>query len=108
MTARRAYLLLCVLGLVLPYSQLIPWVWQHGFEPAGFIAAMFANRISTFFVLDVIVSAGALFVLVLSEGTRAGVRFLWAPIVATLLVGVSLGLPLFLYLRETRTANGAR
>jgi hypothetical protein len=32
---------------------------------------------------------------------------LWAPVVASLLVGVSLGLPLFLYMREvqaTRTA----
>jgi len=37
---------------------------------------------------------------VLGEGRRAGVRHLWAPIAANLVVGVSLGLPLFLYLRE--------
>jgi hypothetical protein len=47
---------------------------------------------------------------VLAEGRRAGVRNLWAPIVANFAVGVSLGLPLFLYMREKRmeTATGVR
>jgi hypothetical protein len=62
---------------------------------------MFANPVSGFFALDVIVSSLVLWVLVAVEGRRAGVKHLWAPIVANLAVGVSLGLPLFLYLRET-------
>ena len=33
---------------------------------------------------------------------------LWVPIAANLLVGVSLGLPLFLYLREVRREAPAR
>jgi hypothetical protein len=33
---------------------------------------------------------------------EAGVRHLWMPIAANLAVGVSLGLPLFLYVRERR------
>lgn len=40
------------------------------------------------------------------EGRRAGVRHLWAPIAANLAVGVSLGLPLFLYMREARLGPG--
>ena len=36
------------------------------------------------------------------EGRRLGMRYLWAPVVASLTVGVSLGLPLFLYLRQSR------
>ena len=36
------------------------------------------------------------------EGRRLGVRHLWAPAVASLVVGVSLGLPLFLYLRQAQ------
>jgi len=43
-----------------------------------------------------------LWVLVFVEGRRAGVKHLWAPIAANLAVGVSLGLPLFLYMRERR------
>jgi hypothetical protein len=39
-------------------------------------------------------------VFVAVEGTRVKARHLWAPIVANLAVGVSLGLPLFLFMRE--------
>ena len=46
-----------------------------------------------------------LFVFVAIEGGRLKVRPLWAPVAATLAVGVSLGLPLFLLLREVRLAQ---
>jgi hypothetical protein len=41
-----------------------------------------------------------LWAFVVIEGRRAGMKHLWAPIAANLAVGVSLGLPLFLYMRE--------
>jgi uncharacterized protein DUF2834 len=44
----------------------------------------------------------ALWIFVATEVRRLGMRHLWAPVAATLAVGVSLGLPLFLYLREAR------
>lgn len=47
-----------------------------------------------------IVSSLVLWTFVLVEARRTGVRHPWAPIAANLAVGVSLGLPLFLYLRE--------
>ena len=50
--------------------------------------------------MDVLVSAIALIVVASVEGRRLGIRSRWLVIVAVLLVGVSLGLPLFLYLRE--------
>ena len=102
MKPRHIYLLLCVLGTVLPYSQFVPFLREHGLDLKLLIAQLFANRISAFFGLDVIVSSVVLWVLVRVEGRRAGVKHLWAPIVALLAVGVSLGLPLFLYLREVR------
>jgi Terpene cyclase DEP1 len=34
------------------------------------------------------------------EGRRVGMGFRWLPVIAVFLVGVSLGLPLFLYLRQ--------
>jgi len=40
------------------------------------------------------------------ESARAGIRNWWLPIVSTLLVGVSLGLPMFLYMREARLEEG--
>lgn len=102
MKPKSVYLALCVLGTVLPYSQFLPFLREHGLDLRLFFEQLFANRISAFFALDVIVSALVLWVLVLVEGRRAGVRHLWAPIAASLAVGVSLGLPLFLYQRERR------
>lgn len=102
MRHRTLYLALCVAGVVLPYSQLIPFVREHGLDLRLFFDQLFSNRISSFFGWDVIVSCFVLWVFVLVEGRRAGVKHVWAPLAASLAVGVSLGLPLFLYLRERR------
>ena len=70
--------------------------------PRGEQLGEFARARPAFFGLDVLVSALVLFVFVAAEGRRLAMTLLWLPIVATLLVGVSLGLPLFLYLRQRR------
>lgn len=101
MTRKAVYLVFCVLGILLPYSQFVPWVVAHHGVPLGlFVRELFANRIGAFFGMDVLVSAVVLIFFVRREGKRLGVRHLWLPIVGTLTVGVSLGFPLFLYLRE--------
>src|SRR5271155_818725 len=100
MNRKFLYLVLCILGLVLPYSQFVPWVIEHGLNMRLFVQQLFANRIGGFFGLDVLVSAVALIGFVRTEGTRLKMPSLWLPVVSVLLVGVSLGLPLFLYLRE--------
>jgi hypothetical protein len=69
-------------------------------EYAAVRSNLFANRVSGFFGMDVLVSAVVLFVFVGIEGRRVGMGFRWLPVIAVFLVGVSLGLPLFLYLRQ--------
>jgi len=101
MKLRYLYLVLALIGLILPYSQFLPWIMEHhAMNIPLFIHDMFANQISAFFAMDVIVSAIVLIVFILDEGRRLGMRTLWLPVIAILLVGVSLGLPLFLYLRQ--------
>jgi len=100
MRLRHVYLVLCVVGALLPYSQLIPWFLEHGLNLSLFLDQLFANRIGGFFGLDVIVSSFVLWVFVFSEGRRIGMRHLWLPVLASFVVGVSLGLPLFLYMRQ--------
>ena len=102
MRAKHLYLVLCVLGTILPLWAFRPFVRTHGLDPGAFIGQLFGTPVSGFFGWDVIVSSLALWVFVLTEGRRLAIPRLWAPIVANLLVGVSLGLPLFLYLREVR------
>jgi Terpene cyclase DEP1 len=102
MKPKTIYLLLCVAGTVLPCSQLVPFVREHGLDLRLFYEQLFSTRIGAFFGWDVIVSSVVLWVFVLTEGRRSRIGNLWAPIAANLAVGVSLGLPLFLYMRERR------
>ena len=107
MKSKGLYLLLCVVGTILPYSQLIPFLLEHGLDVPLLVGQLFATRISAFFGLDVVVSAVVLWVFIVTEGRRAGMRHLWVPFAASLTVGVSLGLPLFLYMREARLQGPA-
>jgi hypothetical protein len=102
MRPKHLYFCLAVLGVVLPYSQFIPFLREHGLDLRLMLEQLFANRISAFFGLDVIVSAVVLWIFVWVDGRRLGMSRLWLPLVAILTVGVSLALPLFLYLREAR------
>jgi uncharacterized membrane protein len=107
MKLRHWYLLLSLAGAALPLSQFVVWLVQSGLDLPLFIRELFANRISSFFALDVIVSACVVFTFAAAEGTRSRLRFWWLPVIATATVGVSLGLPLLLYLREIDRSAGS-
>ena len=100
MKPRTIYLVLCFLGLILTCWQFLPWVAQNGLNMSLFFHQLFANRISAFFGMDVFVSAVVLLVFMRTEASRFRIPGRWLPIAALMLVGVSLALPLFLYLRE--------
>ena len=97
---KKLYLILAILGAVLPLSQLIPFLKTHGLDLKLFFTFLFSNGVSGFFGMDVIVSSFVLWLFVFSEGRRLGMRRLWIYIVCNLAVGVSLALPLFLLFRE--------
>ena len=99
MRRKNVYLLLCLVGTVLPYWQLVPWLSEHGLNIPLLFHELFANRISAFFGIDVFVSAIVVFIFIAFERSRLGSAW-WLPAAAVLTVGVSLGLPLLLYLRE--------
>jgi len=107
MTLKHLYLALCILGTVLPCAVFWPFLPTHGLNARVFLDQLFATPVSSFFGMDVVVSSLALWTFVLVEGRRRSMVRLWAPIVASLVVGVSLGLPLFLYMREVQRPPNA-
>lgn len=100
MRSKNIYLVFCILGAAIPYWQFLRWLAENGLNFSLFFQHLFANRISTFFVLDVLVSALVLLCFISVEGSRLNLKCRWLVSLSVILVGVSLGLPLFLYLRE--------
>jgi hypothetical protein len=89
MKIKTVYLILCVVGVALPYWQFLPWIAAHGFNMPLFLRELFANRIGGFFGMDVLVSAIVLLVFAATEGRRIGVRGRWLVVVAVCAVGVA-------------------
>jgi len=94
------YGVFCIAGVILPYWQFLPWVFENGLNISLFVQEAMQFRIGAFAWLDVLVSAIVLIGFVFAEGSRLKMHTIWWPILGTGLVGVSLGLPLFLLLRE--------
>jgi hypothetical protein len=98
---KQVYLSLCIAGTLIPYAAVVSWLGAHGLNLRLFVKEIFANRISVFFALDVLVSAVVVVVFAAVERQRMQLRLRWMLLPALLLVGVSLALPLLLYLRES-------
>jgi hypothetical protein len=78
MKPKTLYLVLCIAGVLLPYSQFVPWVMQHGLNLTLFARELFSTRIGAFFGMDVLVSAVALLVFTRIESARLGIRHRWS------------------------------
>ncbi|MFF0739487.1 DUF2834 domain-containing protein [Streptomyces sp. NPDC004111] len=103
--AEALWAVLLVAGIVLPYAQAVPWLADHGPDFGLLLDELFVNRISSFFGWDVIVSVVVLVVLVTVVDTelRRGQRVL---VVCGSLLGASVGLPLYLLLRQRNLRTG--
>ena len=105
MKPKHVYALLAVAGTLLPLWQFLPFLRDHGLALPLFFQQLFSTPASGFFAMDVIVSSIVLWIFVFVESRRLGIRHSWLPIAGSLLVGVSLGLPLFLYMRERHLSS---
>lgn len=93
------YLGLAIWGAVHPTVHLASWFRVHGFDMTALLAAWRANAAVSGLFWDLVIAAVALTVFVLAETL---VRKNWlalTAIPATFFIGVSCGLPLYLFLR---------
>ncbi|MGJ8483290.1 DUF2834 domain-containing protein [Pseudoalteromonas sp. SYSU M81236] len=99
----RFYLIFTVLGVLLPYGAFVPWLVTNGLEIGLLFSEAVANPISIFAWLDVLVTAIVLLVFVIVDGQRHKVKYRYFAVLGTLLIGVSFGLPMYLYLKEKQS-----
>jgi len=94
------YIILCVLGAAIPLALFVPFTLDNGLDLGLFVQEMFGTQVASFLSADLIISSFVLWTFIFFELRKRAIRFWWLSIVANLGVGLSLGLPLFLLLRE--------
>lgn len=96
---RMTYLALAIAGAIIPMYFFVSWFVEYGFSLPGMFEAWRANDATRGLVWDLTIAAIALTVFVLAE---VWVRKNWIGLIAipaTFCIGVSCGLPLYLFLR---------
>ncbi len=96
---RRAYLALAGVGAVWPMAHFLAYLTAEGGSLPGMFALWTANDAVTGLALDLMIAATALIVWCLAETMARRNWIALVTIPATLFVGVSFGLPLYLFLR---------
>lgn len=98
MMSRRAYLSLAVLGAIVPYTVLAVFIGRHGLDLVRLSQQAFGSPGAVFFALDVVMCGVTVLISVLRDPRAINIKV--AVIAATVLVGPSCGLPLWLGLRQ--------
>lgn len=93
------FLILAIWGAIHPMAYFLQWFGENGYDLMAMLDAWHANAATSGLVWDLTIAAVALTVWIIYEvaGTRDWLRLLAIP--ATFCVGVSCGLPLYLFLR---------
>jgi phosphoglycerol transferase MdoB-like AlkP superfamily enzyme len=100
MNRKNTYIALAFVGLSAPYYFLFKFLNANGLDLPLLVRRLFANNISTFFAADLIISIIVFWIYVAGEATKLQMKNWWLYILASLTVGLSFALPLFLYFRE--------
>jgi len=100
MNIRWLWLALAVWGTIHPMYWFVTWFQANGWSLPGMVEAWHANAATSGLVWDLTVAAVTLTLWILVESVRSrNWRGLWA-IPAIYGIGVSCGLPLYLFLRR--------
>ncbi len=99
---KKVYLMFAVIGAVLPYCFLIPFLITNGLDLRSFADLLFANAISTFFAVDFFISCAFFAFVIFCESAKLKMqRFAWICLIVLCTIGLSCAFPLFMYFRES-------
>lgn len=97
---RRLWLALALWGAVHPMVYFLRWLWANGWDLPGLIDAWFVSDATRGLTWDLTIAAITLTLWILAE---VAVRRNWAALLAipaTFGIGLSCGLPLYLWFRS--------
>jgi hypothetical protein len=91
---KNVYLLLAVIGAIVPYIFFVGFFAEHGVDLMAFIPALFVNGAAGGFTADLLITSVVFWLYVLNR--QAGPAP-WLYIVLNLTIGLSCALPAYLY-----------
>lgn len=101
---KRIYAALAVIGTIVPWIYFGTYFADSGRQTFG--DALFGSPLMVGFVADLSISIVAWLIWSFRDARTNGIRNWWLVPAASLTVGLSLSLPLYLYLREPVTPKG--
>ncbi len=99
---KTLYLVLAIIGAVLPYAFFIQHFSSEGVSLSGFVAALFANPAAGCFTTDLLFTSAVFWIFMFHQRSREkGPRPILF-IVLNFLIGLSCAFPAYLYARERK------
>ena len=107
MSMKTAYLVLAIVGAIVPYIFFVQHFDSFGFGLMSFVGALFANPAAGGFTADLLITSFVFWLAMfhqrqLGRGPNPALF-----VFLNLLIGLSCALPAYLYARERDSASGA-
>lgn len=96
---KKVYLLLAVIGAIVPYAFFIGFFQDNGINIPEFVKALFVNGAAGGFSADLLISSFIFWLFMFSE-KKKGAPTPYLFIILNLTIGLSCALPAYLYARE--------
>lgn len=99
---KTVYLILAIFGFILPYYFVFKFYTANEMTTLAALAQLTALDWGALIAADLTVSIFTAWAFYYNEAKRLAMKNWWLYLAATLMVGLSFSLPLFLYFRERR------
>jgi len=96
---KKLFLVLCILGVILPYYQLYYFLLENNWSMSGFWADIYSNHAISMITMDITVAATSYLVFIFYKfyNKKIDGRSFIKYMLSLFLVGFSLSMPLYLY-----------
>lgn len=97
---KKLYLVLAIIGAIVPYLFFIPFISAEGMDLSAFTAALFVNGAAGGLSADVLMSSLVFWIFMFHQLRKPSNPKPYLFIALNLLIGLSCALPAYLYARE--------
>lgn len=101
MTIRSVYLMLAIIGTVIPYIFFVQHFDANGFSVSDFVSALFMNAAASGFTTDLLISSFVFWIAMFHRRKQGNGPNPALFVVLNVTIGLSCALPAYLYANES-------